>query len=110
MLVSGTRSWMIACSEDLKNIPVAPESLAILLVIILLLFLDKEYKVGSVFVFSYVKLQDSKTEPDSHLLFLFLYTYSLPPFLFLEVAVATCPGLGCLHDFESWLPIPWDQQ
>ena len=35
-----------------KNIPVAPESLAILLVMILLLFLDKEHKVGSVIVVS----------------------------------------------------------
>ena len=52
MLVSGTRSWRIAFSEVLKNIPVAPESLAILLVMILLLFFDKEHKVGSVVVVS----------------------------------------------------------
>ena len=92
--------------------PEAPESSTKLIVALLYgatLLLFKEVKVGSIFVVSVIKLQDSKTEPTTQF-FLFLCTWSLPPDLLLAEAVATCPSLGNLHDFESWFPTPWVQQ
>ena len=110
---SGTRSWSTDLSEFLTKMPVAPESSANRMVPILglvgSLFLFKKVKVGSVFIISVIRLQELKAEPLTQF-FLFLNTSSQPPLLFLAVAVATCPGLGNLHDLESWLPVPWDQQ
>ena len=99
--VSGTMSLSTLWSELLLNIPVAPESDATGINSVFG-FLKEE---GGSYLFSVIKLQDNKDEPMSH--FLFLYTISLPPILFLAVAVRMCPSLGRLQDLESWLPVPW---